>query len=249
MARDNYVGITETGDIAFDLKAFDRLHAANIIITKRLTNTVIAKLVQHKDKCILHLTVTGWGGTKVEPLVPTTAWSRAQLTKLLQAGFPVSQVVLRIDPIILTQEGMDHVNDVLVAFEDSGVKRYRISFLDMYRHTRQRFLSEGINIPQEGFHAPLKLRQQVLDLLAQDAAMTGYEIEVCGEPGIPSTPCVSQKDIDILRLTGQVILHGKADQRDACGCPANKRQILTRRPGRCANRCLYCYWKDDQAGD
>ena len=249
MARDNYVGITETGDIAFDLKAFDRLHAANIIITKRLTDMVIEKLVQHKDKCILHLTVTGWGGTKVEPLVPTTAWSRAQLTKLLQAGFPVSQVVLRIDPVILTNEGVGRLSHVLTLFEDSGIKRYRVSYIDMYRHAKVRFNEAGIELPHETFHAPMELRKKFTNQLVALGKETGFDLELCGEPGIPSTPCVSQKDVDLLGLTGQVILRGKADQRDACGCPANKRQILTRRPGRCANRCLYCYWKDDQAGD
>lgn len=246
MKRDQYVGITETGDIAFDLAAFNRLHEANIIITKRLTDKVIDGLVANKGRCILHLTVTGWGGTSVEPLAPDTAWSRRQFDKLIARGFPVEQAVLRIDPIILTQDGLDRADGVLAAFADSGVKRYRISFLDMYRHTRERFLNAGFRLPQEGFHAPLQLRLQALLRLKAAATKTGFELEVCGEPDIPSTPCVSQKDIDILGLTDEIILHGSADQRNACGCPANKKQILTKRPGRCGNKCLYCYWKTDQ---
>ena len=245
MAKDNYVGITETGDIAFDLNAFDHLHGANVIITKRLTDRVIAGLAAHRDCCILHLTVTGWGGTKVEPLVPATRWSRNQLDKLLKSGFPVSQVVLRIDPIILTEEGMQHVNEVLDAFKDSGITRYRISFIDMYRHAKGRFLAAGLALPHDTFHAPLELRKAVLQEFIDNGKKHGYTVEACGEPGIDSVPCVSQKDIDILGLTGEIILKGNANQRDACGCPANKKQILTRKPGRCGNRCLYCYWKDD----
>ena len=245
MKRDQYVGTTETGDIAFDLAAFNRLHEANIIITKRLTDKVIDGLVANNDRCILHLTVTGWGGASVEPLAPDTAWSRRQFDKLIARGFPVEQAVLRIDPIILTQDGLDRVDGVLAAFADSGVKRYRISFLDMYRHTRERFLNAGFRLPQEGFYAPLQLRLQALLRLKAAATKTGFELEVCGEPGIPSTPCVSQKDIDILGLTGEIILRGSAKQRDACGCPSNKKQILTHKPGRCGNKCLYCYWKDD----
>lgn len=246
MKKDQCVGITETGDIAFDLAAFDRLHEANVIITKRLTDKVIEKLVENKDRCILHLTVTGWGATPIEPMVPTVNWTRKQLARLVAKGFPVEQVVLRIDPIILTQEGMDKVDGVLVAFADSGVKRYRISFLDMYRHTRERFLNVGINIPQEGFHAPIQMRMQALVRLQAAARKTSFDLEVCGEPDIPSTPCVSQKDIDILGLTDEIVLQGSADQRSSCGCPANKKQILTKRPGRCSNKCLYCYWKTDQ---
>ena len=36
--KSQYIGITETGDPAFNLEIFERLYNANIIITKRLTN-------------------------------------------------------------------------------------------------------------------------------------------------------------------------------------------------------------------
>ena len=64
------IGITETSDPCFHLDLFDNLYNANIIITKNLTSKLIEKLVEHKDKCILHLTVTGMGGSKIEPFVP-----------------------------------------------------------------------------------------------------------------------------------------------------------------------------------
>lgn len=244
--KDNLIGVTETGEIAFDLDAFDHLHQANVIITKRLTDPLIRKLVERKDHIILHLTCTGWGGTKVEPLVPTAKKTRIQYEKLVKAGFPQKQVVLRIDPIILTDEGIEHVNEVLDLFEDSGITRYRISYIDMYRYAKVRFNEAGIDLPHETFHAPLERRRELTDQFLQIAKDSGFDLEICGEPGLPSTPCVSQKDIDILGLTDEIILHGSADQRDACGCPANKKQILTKRPGRCGNKCLYCYWKTDQ---
>lgn len=245
MNPNQFIGTTETGDPAFDTGCFDRLHRANIIITKRLTDTLVRKLTEHRDRCILHLTCTGWGGTKVEPFVPTADTTRAQYEKLIRAGFPTDQVVLRIDPVILTKEGVERLNHVLDLFEDSGIKRYRVSYIDMYRHTKVRFNEGCVELPHETFHAPLKLRKSVTDQLAALGKETGFDLELCGEPGLPSIPCVSQKDIDILGLTGEIILEGSARQRDACGCPANKRQILTRKPGRCANRCLYCYWKDN----
>ena len=43
------VGITESGEIAFNLEAFDNLRNANIIITKRLTDKLIDKLIENKD--------------------------------------------------------------------------------------------------------------------------------------------------------------------------------------------------------
>ena len=245
MKQDQYIGTTETGEIAFDLEAFNHLHRANIIITKRLTDKLIEKLVEHKDKIILHLTCTGWGGSKVEPLVPTAVTTRAQFKKLIRAGFPIRQVVLRIDPIILTQDGIERLNHVLDLFEDSGITRYRVSYIDMYRHAKVRFNEAGIPLPHETFHAPYELRKKITDQLVKRAMQTGFVLELCGEPSLPSTPCVSQKDINILGLTDEIILEGSAEQRDSCRCPANKKQILTHRPGRCGNQCLYCYWKDN----
>ena len=242
--KDQYIWTTETGEIAFDLEAFEHLHEANIIITKRLTSPLIQRLVENKEKIILHLTCTGWGGSKVEPLVPTADTTRAQFKKLIRAGFPLDQVVLRIDPVILTKEGVERLNHVLDLFEDSGIKRYRVSYIDMYRHAKVRFNEAGIELPHETFHAPMELRKKVTDQLVALGKETGFVVELCGEPGVDSTPCVSQKDNDILGLTDKITLVGNAQQRDACGCPANKKQILTKRPGRCANKCLYCYWKD-----
>ena len=68
--KKNRIGVTEAGEIAFNLDAFDRLYKANIIITKRLTDELIEKLIEHKNKIILHLTCTGMGGTRIEPFVP-----------------------------------------------------------------------------------------------------------------------------------------------------------------------------------
>lgn len=68
--KSQRIGTCEASEIAFNLDAFDRLYKANIIITKRLTDELIEKLIEHKDKIILHLTCTGMGGTRVEPFVP-----------------------------------------------------------------------------------------------------------------------------------------------------------------------------------
>ena len=54
MDKDQYIGITETIDPAFHLEIFDNLYKGNIIITKRLTNKLNEKLIENKDKVILH---------------------------------------------------------------------------------------------------------------------------------------------------------------------------------------------------
>jgi DNA repair photolyase len=245
VAKEQRIGTCESGEIAFNLDAFDRLYNGNIIITKRLTDKVIEKLVEHQDKIILHLTVTGFGGSRIEPFVPTVEDTHSKLVKLINAGFPVSHIVIRVDPIVPTERGMNTALDVIAAFGGLGIKRLRFSFLDNYKHVKSRFSKEGIPELYNGeFHAPLEERLSCAKKIEEIAHDAGFEsIEVCGEPGIESISCLSQKDIDILGLTDKITLDGSAEQRDSCGCPANKTELLKIRPHQCEHKCLYCYWK------
>lgn len=240
------VGISEAGEIAFNLDAFDRLYRANVIITKSLTDKLIDKLIRNKDKIILHVTCTGYGGTQLEPFVPTPEKTHAQVMKLVSAGFPVSHIVLRIDPIIPTAEGRKTAYNVAALFSDIGIWRLRFSVLDMYKHVAERMKKVNFAIPYYSFHASEDSRMTVLKGLQTIGTKYGYEIESCGEPGIISRPCVSQKDIDILGLKGQITLSDSAEQRKTCACPANKSELIRNgKPHRCQNQCLYCFWKDD----
>ena len=121
-----YIGITEAGEVAFDLSVFDRLCLGNIIITKRLTDVLVKKLVENNDRIILHLTCTGMGGSKVEPLVPTVEQTREKFDNLIEAGFPVDHVVLRVDPIIPTNKGIETALSVIDKFADTGLSLIHI---------------------------------------------------------------------------------------------------------------------------
>lgn len=243
--KSQRIGITESGEIAFNLEAFNRLYDGNIIITKRLTSPLIEKLIEHKDKIILHLTVTGFGGTRIEPFVPKAEETLSKVKQLIEGGFPTEQIVLRVDPIVPTERGLNTATSVLRLFGGLGIKRVRISFLDNYKHVKERFKEEGIGELYNGdFHAPLEERLRCLTAIKHCIEECGYEtVETCGEPGIESTSCLSQKDIDILGLNDKITLEGSADQRKSCGCPANKSELLRVKPHRCENSCLYCYWR------
>lgn len=242
---ENRIGTTEAGEIAFNLDAFDRLYKGNLIITKRLTDKLIEKLIENKDKIILHCTVTGMGSSRIEPFVPTAEETLVKMHKLIEGGFPTSHIVLRVDPIVPTEKGIDTAIGVLQLFGGLEIKRVRISFLDNYKHVRERFKEHNIKELYNGeFHAPLKVRLNALERIKACAEECGYEsVEACGEPNIESIPCLSQKDIDILGLTDEIVLEGSAEQRESCGCPANKTELLKTKPQRCANGCLYCFWK------
>ena len=244
--KNQCIGITETSDPCFHLDLFDKLYEANIIITKNLSTKLIEKLIENKDRSILHMTVTGMGGSKIEPFVPEPIKTLDAVNLLISKGFPVKQIVLRVDPIIPTEKGIETALNVLLLFQNVGIKRLRISFLDMYKHTKERFISHNVRLPYETFHADKTVRKEAFNKICDTAIKMGYDIiQTCGEPDFENTPCISQMDVDILGMTDKIILQGKKEQRTHCGCPANKRQLISWEDSKvkCANKCLYCYMK------
>lgn len=241
---DQRVGFTESSEVAFNLECFDNLYKANVIISKRLTDKLINKLIENSDKIIFHCCVTGMGSTRIEPFVPSPQATLGKLQKLINSGFPTDHIVLRVDPIVPTIKGLNTAMGVLRLFRGLGIKRVRISFLDNYKHVRERFKEIGVELYNGEFHSPLKERLKCLTAIKYSAEECGYEtVEACGEPGIDSIPCLSQKDIDILGLTDEILLEGSSEQRKSCGCPANKTSLFKGKPERCLHKCLYCYWK------
>ena len=244
MEKDQFVGITESGEVAFNLDVFDHLYNANIIITKRLTSKLIEKLIEHKNNIILHLTITGFGGSVIEPNVPDMNIMYNKTVELINKGFPVNQIVLRIDPIIPTHKGISIVDNVIFKFIPLGIKRLRFSIIDMYNHVKERFINNKIKLPFSTFHAPLEYRLEIYDHIKKICEPYNVSIEVCGEPGIESISCISEIDIDILGLKDKIILIGSKKQRKSCGCPSNKKELLkVGKPHQCEHKCMYCFWQ------
>lgn len=242
------IGITERGDAGLDLSWTNKLNSVNgaVIITKELTSGCREALLEHKGKVILHATITGWGGTVIEPCVPPAADTLAEVVELVEDGFPMNQVVIRIDPVIPSIEGIDRMLDVLERSYANGFTRFRTSVVDMYPHARRRFKAAGLPLPYgEGF-SPSK------DILAEVDRKLQYfqrfhhntRIEACAEPGLTSAVqcgCISSYDLTLLGLEDDDAPGGY--QRGNCLCYSGKKELLENK-ARCPHQCLYCYWRD-----
>ena len=221
------IGVTERGDAALDqswvekAKDFDGL----VLITK-----APHKLPKIPDNAIVHCTITGFGGTVLEPGVEPTEVTIPTYHKIVDEIGP-QRTVLRIDPIIPTEKGLERSRKVF--YETRS--RVRISFIDVYRHIQLRFEKAGLPpIPSDSFHFPLWIRKQTMKLFPH--------AEICGEPGLKCVGCISTKDLDALGLEKRNLPKKVSTQREACTCLAVKTEMLERR-GQCAHGCLYCYWK------
>lgn len=257
------VGITERGDAALNTswKKWVENGQPAILITKNVIKLIEEnKQLLLNGNVIIHATVTGLGGTRWEPNVPNYKKVLEFLEKQIRYGFPKERLVIRCDPIFIpfmapeTQSIFDYksiISEILNFAIDNGL-RYRISFFDYYPHVRERvkalpqtLVIEKLNQIQPELHANILLRQGFLAMLEDYITTRGgkTEVEICGEPGLPCTGCLSKKDLDIFGIeldkdseTGM--------QRPACACLGIKRELLDNKHP-CAHGCLYCYWRDN----
>ena len=249
MENKDSIGITERGDAALDLSWASWVFAQKrpaILISKDPLKLYcnVARMSDDsgfRPNIIVHCTITGFGGSKIEPNVPTAGISLEGYRRFVDA-FGKDRVVLRCDPLIPTEKCVVGVASKIMSKALST--RIRFSFLDMYDHVRRRFADAGVDMDTLGvkagnFHADLDSRRRLVELIKQHVANPEL-LSTCGEPGIPSEPCVSKRDCDIL---GVEFMQPSHSQRFACGCAANKTELLKTR-GQCGHGCLYCYWKN-----
>ena len=104
-------GITEAGDASRDYSWTEKVNDTDmsVIITKHITDEFIEKVLPFKNKVVIHATCTGYGGTVLEPNVPDYKVQLDAVKKLIKSGFPASQIVVRIDPIIPTAKGIKNI--------------------------------------------------------------------------------------------------------------------------------------------
>lgn len=270
------IGITEQGDAGLNFNWANKLQQMHwdgtlrhmvsdydgaVLITKNAQPSFQKILLslyheKHYHNILLHLTCTGWGYTPMEPNVPNTDTQLSYLEDLLKAGFPINHVVLRLDPIIPTPEGLERAKQVL---SHPIVQKYkyqlqvRISVIDLYAHTKQRMSAAGYTLPNLSFRPTKTELQPVLQLLQQ---FPEFHYETCAEDTlcemawdsdvtplfIENNGCISYKELELFQLpTNQLPTGG---QRSTCHCLACKSELLNQRH-RCPHHCLYCYWKDN----
>lgn len=250
------IGITEAGDAGADLSWVQRLDEVDgaILITKRISPDFFDEVLKHKDKLIIHATFTGYGHSVLEPNVPPPYEEFDAINTLVKHGFPKERIVIRIDPIVPTEKGLNKALTVFKSFMDEGFNRFRISVIDMYPHARKRFKQANLPLPYGNntfaskgqlLAVDKRLKRAVNYWIGKGYAKEDLRIEACAEPGL-SVPiqcgCISDYDLRLLGLDAENA-DSSGYQRKHCMCYSGKTELL-RNKHRCEHQCLYCYWRD-----
>lgn len=225
-----------------------------ILITKNITPKFSEEVILHKDKLIVHFTVTGYGNTVLEPNVPQVDDELNRILNLVNEGFPKSRIVIRVDPIIPTIKGIRTAYNTILKFMKYGFNRYRISIIDMYPHVRDRFKQANLPLPYgENKFSPTDYQIKYINDMIEELKDVWYiqnsnhdiRIESCAEPKLTKAiqcGCISLYDLNLLGLHDEPYPDTYGYQRKNCQCYSGKIELLEHKH-QCNHKCLYCYWR------
>lgn len=250
------IGSTDGGDAGIDLSWESKIDMVDgaVLITKQITPEFIKAVLRYKEKLIVHATITGFGGSILEPNVPHWDTQIKALYNLVNSGFPKQRIVIRVDPIIPTSKGCLTAEETIEHGMAYGFSRYRVSMIDMYPHVRDRFIEAGLPIPYDGKFSPgRKEIEAVNNMLGTvksfwrngGGSLDELRIEACAEPGLTEAKqcgCISSYDIELIGLEADTPADGVGYQRKHCMCYAGKVELLTTKR-QCPHKCLYCFWR------
>ena len=224
----------------------ERVHTL-VVWTKDPTNLLAHRalhdMLARVGQVFIHWTVTGLGGTFVEPNVPAPKAQFALLDEIASLVGDPRRIHWRYDPLVSARRGDERVSNVDLAlfrslaegFARAGVPTVHTSFATMYRKVVRRLAGAGIECEEYEAEA----RRQSISALVEEAGGLGMQLLTCCEAGYPLQRCVDGELLTALHPTNERCRTERArGQRKLCGC------MVSLDIGRylpCPNRCLYCY--------
>lgn len=207
-----------------------------------LTNRELLETFAGYSQLFFHVTITGMGGTRLEPLSPCMAESLQSLEGVIRvAGMP-ERVRVRFDPIVhlllpdrRQYTNLPHFDEVVSACGRLGIPEIVTSWMECYPKVRKRLEGNGVT--------PLEVRpdaaKREADFMLESSSAAGVRLTGCCAPPLESSRCIDGELFDRLHPSGLKCSTSKArGQRPLCTCTTS-RDIGWYTA--CAHGCLYCY--------
>jgi hypothetical protein len=224
-----------------------------VLWSKDFTNLIedrhdLRRLLASYGQIYCHFTITGLGGTALEPGVPAPEAALSQLEPLAAIAGRPERVSLRFDPVVHWREG-GVVRGNLCYFETAarraaalGLRDVRTSFAQRYEKAVRRFLRAGLE-----FHDPsTEEKRAILARMASFAGSLGLRLHVCSQafladvPGVRASSCVDGRLLAELHPAGEAAPSGKdGSQRTDCMCTESL--DIGSYAQACPHSCVYCY--------
>ncbi len=214
-----------------------------------LRNTLgLRNLLSAYDQLYLHFTITGLGGTAIEPGVPPYRDALAQLPGLITLAGDPRRVSVRFDPILFWEdngEGRSNIalfSEVAEAAAAQGIRDIRVSFAQWYGKAVRRAAARRFRFMVS---ANEEQRSRALEM-AEIAAARGLVLHACSQPILAGVPrvrpsaCIDGALLEKLHPRREPASRRKdRGQRAACLCTESK--DIGSYTQACHHGCVYCY--------
>ncbi len=207
-----------------------------VLWTKNPRNILLNYSALDFKRTALQLTVTGLGGTLVEPNVPSPSGVWEDMDRLIESGLNPALVNWRMDPIIPGFHTARMVHTLARRAKTLGLTRCTISFITFYDHVKKRW-PEGLEAERD----PAQ-QMEIADMIRDILGGYGIALYGCAQPWL-SGLITPSKCIDggyYSGVTGFTFETEKDPiQRKECGC--TKSVDIGRYRAACGHGCRYCY--------
>jgi hypothetical protein len=195
-----------------------------------------------------HFTITGLGGSEIEPRAPSTDVAVSHLAELCRR-WGANRVNWRFDPIVHWRNSIGEVASNLGQFEplsqqiaSLGIRTCTFSFAQWYRKCITRASRRGFKYYDPDDEEKLR----ALEWMAGVAEKVGMELRSCASVtwtrvhGVTPAHCVDGELLSRLHPSREPAEIGKdKTQREECGCTpsidiGSYAQV-------CPGKCVYCY--------
>ncbi len=207
-----------------------------------LKHTRLKRLLEQYSQLFLHLTISGMGGSFLEPHIPSMDEIITMLPDIVRFLQNSRRLRIRFDPIVhlklpngVAYTNLDHFLKVITAAKNVGVPTVTVSWMEIYPKVDKRLKKYGIE--------PIKIsdRQQQNEVhsISQKAKAIGVELLGCCVTQLPTSKCIDGELLTALHPVHLSASQQKAKgQRTLCGCTESW-DIGWYNP--CPGGCVYCY--------
>ena len=243
--------------LAEAIEAFGRQRVHSLVVwTKDPRNLLehgrLCQVASSLPQTFVHWTVTGLGGSALEPNVPPAEALLPLLPKLIEWLGSPERLHWRFDPLVevngsegsLGNVDLELFRRLAQEFAREGIGVVRTSFVTLYPKVVRRLAAAGL-APRD---FTLEERVRLLAGMGEIAASLGMQLLTCceplgvcppGKPGFPRQACIDGRLLARLHPQREPCSQRRArGQRPLCGCTES---FDVGHYLRCPNGCLYCY--------
>jgi hypothetical protein len=211
--------------------------------THLLRHSPLRQALAQVGQVFVHWTITGLGGTFLEPNVPPARSQLALVDELISYLGDPRRLHWRYDPLLSARRGdllasnldLDLFSGLARPLAQAGVPVVHTSFVTLYPKVIRRLAAAQVEIEEFGPDD----RRDFLTQLSAAAAAFGMKLITCCEPGFPRQRCIDGALLRDLHPAQEPCRTDRArGQRGLCGCTVSL-DIGAYLP--CPNQCLYCY--------